>query len=176
MGEAIKKGRKSKCSMCENLFEKEELTVKGSKKYCANCLRIREEEIKKNKSDWDILFDYICKLYKINKPTGMMFRQLKEFRGEEYNYTNTGMYYTLKYYYEVLENDVLEGTGLGIMPYFYDKARQHYNKVYDLENIVDTFENTEQIIKIKTKISSKDFIQKEPLPLNIDWEEINEGD
>lgn len=172
----IKKPRKLKCSLCKELFEKEELTIKGSKKYCNECLKIEEKKNEKNMTDWDLLFNYICKVYNIKTPTGMMFKQLKDFRGDDYNYTNIGMYYTLKYYCEIIEGNILDGSGLGIIPYYYDRAKAHYNKVYDLEEMVNNFHNTEQNIKIKTKIQNKRTETKMPLPLDIDWEELNESD
>jgi hypothetical protein len=150
------------------------LTTKGNKKYCQTCLQLKEKESKKNANDWDLLFKLICELYKIKTPNGMMFQQMKTYR-DDYNYTNIGMYYTLKYYYDVLENEVIEGTGLGIIPYFYDKAKYYYNKKYDLEDKFDNFENTEKIINVKTKIIKKEIVKKEPLSLNIDWEEVNES-
>lgn len=169
--------RKSKCVLCGESFEKEDLTLRSNKKYCKECLEIHNEQVKKNKSSWDLLFEYICEVYKIEKPTGMMFKQMKDYRSEDYSYTDIGMYYTLKYFYEVMEdNKVLEGSGLGIIPYFYEKAKKHYNKIFDLEDIVDNFENIEQVVKIKTKISNKEDDVISPLPLQMDWEETNEND
>lgn len=168
-----KKQKKLKCVMCEELFPKEETIVKSNKRYCEKCLQTKEEESLKYKTDWDLLFEYICKIYNIDKPTGMMFQQMKNYR-TEYNYTNIGMYYTLKFYYDVLENNLLDDTGLGIIPYYYDKAKNHYNKAYNLEDIAEDFKFEEKSIKIKTKISNKIIIPREPLPLNFDWEEQNE--
>lgn len=168
MTEKEKSQRKYKCVSCEDFFLKDETIVKSSKRYCNKCLEIKEEESAKYKNDWDLLFEYICKLYNIDKPTGMMFQQMKNFR-TEYNYTNIGMYYTLLYYYDVLENEVLDDTGLGIIPYFYDKAKKHYNKIFNLEDMVEDFKNEEKIINIKTKVMEKIIIPKNPLPLDIDW-------
>jgi len=169
-----KKQKQLKCYMCKELFNKEELTIKNSKKYCSKCLIVKEEESDKYKNDWDLLFQYICKLYNIKVPTGMMFQQLKNYRNE-YEYTNIGMYYTLLYYYDVLENKVIDETGLGIIPYYYDKAKNHYNKIFNLEDKVDEYTNNEQIIKIKTKIMNKQINTKKPLPLRINWEVDNEN-
>lgn len=166
--------KKLKCFICKELFPLNELTVKSQKKYCPICLGIKEEESAKNKTDWDLLFEYICKLYTIIKPTGMMFVQMKNYRND-YDYTNIGMYYTLKYYYEVLDNTVLEDTGLGIIPYFYDKAKKHYNKMYNLQDIIEDFESDEKSVQIKTKITDKIANTKNPLPLNFDWEEQDEN-
>lgn len=173
MTEENNKQRKLKCTICKEKFLKDELTAKSNKNYCETCLKIKEEESLKYKTDWDLLFEYICKLYNIDKPTGMMFTQMKNYRAD-YEYTNIGMYYTLLYYYDVLDNAVLEDTGLGIIPYYYDKAKKHYNKVFSLEDMIEDFKGEEKSIKIKTKITDKIVIAKSPLPLKFDWEEQNE--
>ena len=165
--------KKLKCTICEEAFLKEETIIKSQKRYCKTCLEIKEEESALYKNDWDLLFEYICKLYNIDKPTGMMFQQMKNYRAD-YEYTNIGMYYTLQYYYKILENDVLEDTGLGIIPYFYDKAKNHYNRMFNLQDIAEEFKGEEKSIQIKTKIADKLSIAKTPLPLNFNWEEQNE--
>lgn len=159
--------RQSKCTMCKKSFSTEEMIIKSNKKYCPECFKIREEEMSKKRSDWDLLFNYICKIYNIKKPTGMMFQQLKQFRGEEYNYTDIGMYYTLKYVYEALKMEILDGSGLGIIPYYYDRARKHYNRIYDLQDIVDNFENTEKRIIIKTQLQNKKLKTQKPLSVDV---------
>ena len=165
--------KKLKCTICEEAFPKEETIIKSQKRYCKTCLEIKEEESALYKNDWDLLFEYICKLYNIDKPTGMMFQQMKNYRAD-YEYTNIGMYYTLQYYYKILENEVLEDTGLGIIPYFYDKAKNHYNRMFNLQDIAEEFKGEEKSIQIKTKIADKLSIAKTPLPLNFNWEEQNE--
>ena len=162
--------KKLKCVVCGELFPKDETIIKSNKRYCKTCLEAKEEESALYKNDWDLLFDYICKLYSIDKPTGMMFQQMKNYRAE-YEYTNIGMYYTLQYYYKILENDVLEDTGLGIIPYFYDKAKKHYSKMFNLQDFAEEFKGEEKSVQIKTKIADKISIPKSPLPLNFDWEE-----
>lgn len=160
--------RQSKCVGCKKSFDTEELTIRSNKKYCSECLEEHDNKVNNNKQDWDLLFEYICEKYKIDKPNGMMFKQLKDYR-TEYQYTNIGMYYTLKYYYDVLENDVLDGSGLGIIPYFYDKAKRHYAKVFDIADIVESYKSTEKQINIKIeKINTKHNIQK-PISLEIAW-------
>lgn len=171
--EEVKKQKQLKCFACKELFDRDTLTVKSGKKYCETCFKIKEEESIAYKDDWDLLFEYICKLYDIKVPTGMMFQQLKTYRNE-YEYTNIGMYYTLQYYYSILDNKVLEDTGLGIIPYYYDKAKKHYNKVYTLQDIAEEFKSEEQSIQIKTQIMNKQLDIKKPLPLQINWEESNE--
>lgn len=169
-----RKQQQLKCSCCQQKFDREEITKISNKNYCPKCLKEHEQKIKFNRSDFNILFDYICQIYGLDKPTGLMFKQMKEYRGEGYEYTDIGMYYTLKYYFDVLENQVLEGSGLGIIPYYYDKARQHYNKVYDLTDLSEAYELTNKVKVINTINKKHKEEKKQPLPLVIDWENIED--
>ena len=167
------------CPRCGKKNNKEDTEQIGKRYYCTECARITKEEKEAKKEDWDLLFEYICKLYNIKKPTGMMFKQLKEFRSEPYNYTDSGMYETLKYYYETLENNVIEGTGLGIIPYYYDKAKEHWNTIFEVENSAEEYkEPKNQSITINPN-SQRDLMKK--LQMNkqlnlqdIDWSEDDE--
>ncbi|TWK86604.1 hypothetical protein CHCC20333_3463 [Bacillus paralicheniformis] len=71
------------------------------------------------------LIKYICELYKIDAPTGMMLKQIKEFQ-EEYKYKLKGIELALRYFHETLGNPVREGDGLGIVPFIYEEAKADY--------------------------------------------------
>lgn len=113
--------------------EKEEAEQHGNRYYCPRCLKEKKEESKQNSDGWDELYEYLCELYG-GKPTGRMFKQLGEFRKPPYNYINTGMLLTLKYFHETLGNPVIEGTGVGIIPYVYEEAKNNYIKQQEINN------------------------------------------
>lgn len=166
--------RKVKCPICNTLNNKEEAIQIGNRYYCKRCGEEKQQSIKANTDGWDQLFDYICELYDLVRPTGLMFKQLKEFREDPYNYTNAGMYLTLKYYYETLGNKVKEGTGLGIIPYYYEKAKQHYIDILKIEEYMDNFQYTEEVKKIRIRIQPSIIKIKSRNQLsfnNISWEE-----
>ena len=169
---------KSKCVMCKNSFQTEEMVVILSKKYCTICSKIKEEEIlnkpPKEKTDYNILVDMICEIYGIKLPTGMMFQQLKNYRSDGYNFTDIGMYYTLKYYYKTLGNTVKEDTALGIIPYFYDKAKWHFSKVFDMQDLADNTTLDEKTVYIYTKQVNKIIKKGIPLSLEIVRKEVDD--
>lgn len=163
--------RKVKCPTCKTLNDKENTEKLDNRYYCLECAEKRKVEKNRNIDDWDELFEYICDLYDIDVLTGMMFKQIKDFR-TDYNYTNKGMYLTLKYYYEILDNEVKDNTGLGIIPYYYDRAKQHYIDILEVKKHLKNFEIDEQtnIVKIKN-IDIKEIKKRKQLPLdNIDWD------
>lgn len=159
-----------KCPICGKENNKEYTIKIGNRYYCAECSKIKEEKMENfNKEDWDQLFNYVCKLYHINKPTGAMFKQLKDFRAEPYNFKDKGMYLTLKYVYETLGIPILTGAGLGIIPYYYDKAKDFFIKKMDIKEELDKFEDDEQEKNIKISNPFKYMTIKQKSLKDIDW-------
>ena len=88
-----------------------ESIVYKNRHYCESCLELKKEEQERKDTkndDWVELYEYIVELYG-HSPTGMMFKQLGEYRKPPYEYTNKGMYLTLKYFYETMGNSVIDG-------------------------------------------------------------------
>lgn len=140
--------RKYKCPQCGEMNDEENSILYKKRRYCKDkdCLKIKEEEDSEKNSkndDWVELYEYITELYG-SPPTGMMFKQLGEYRKEPFNYTNKGMYLTLKYFYETLKNPVLNGTGLGIIPYVYDEAKKNFIENMEINSYNDEFEINEK--------------------------------
>ncbi len=160
-----------KCPECNNLIEKSKSVSYKKRYYCPSCL---EEKINRMDS-WDKLFNIITNLYEIDKPTAMMFKQLKDYRAAPYNFTDEGMYLTLKYYYYILGNSIKEDTGVGIIPYYYERAKQYFLSIYDLEEIIENHEEKEDVITIKTKDFNK-ASDKKVLDIEVDWSEISESE
>jgi len=115
-----------KCKYCETDVNKEiEEFIKHSNKYYhQKCFDILEKE----RQDREVLTQYIMDIYKISFPTGFMLKQIKEYRTER-QYTYAGMVYTLRFMYEVEKIPVKEGTGLGLITFYYEKAREYYRKL-----------------------------------------------
>jgi hypothetical protein len=149
---AEKKGRKTKCLICGESNYKEDAEQVGTRYYCKGvCLEeVLEKKDEKNqdKEDWDELFNYIKELYG-HKPTGMMFKQLGDYRKDPYNYTNKGMYLTLKYFYETQGNSVIENSGLGIIAYVYEDAKKNYLEQLEVSDYNKEYKSFEQIEKVK---------------------------
>jgi len=166
--------RKVKCPSCSTLNDKENTQKLDNRYYCIMCAEKRIKEKAKHTDGWDELYNYICKLYNIDKLTGLMFKQIKDFR-DNYEYKNKGMYLTLKYYYEVLGNEVKEDTGLGIIVYYYEKALKHWVEVKAIEKHTDSFELNEQVKVVKIKdIRINELKNRKQLSFdNVNWEEVN---
>ena len=158
-----------KCNECGEQVLKEEGVLNKNKYYHLDCLESKLNRM----SSWDNLFNLINELYDTQKPTALMFKQLKDYKAAPYNFTDDGIYMTLTYYYKILDNKVKEDTGLGIIPYYYDRAKVYYNSIYDLEDYIAVFESDE-LSKIVITKDSRFKIRKKSIDIEIDWGEDSE--
>lgn len=126
------KGNKIGCDICKEKFYKSELIqVSSSKKVCQHCNETEQMEINQRRE----LIDFVCKGFGIPAPTGQQLKSIKEFREQGYSYFE--IHYTLYYIYCVLKRKP-EGTSLGLVPFYYEKAKEHYKLV---ENAKRTAKN-----------------------------------
>ena len=157
-----------KCGRCKQDTPRESVTKVGSTNYCPTCLE--EKNKPKEMTDWDYLYQYILECTGVEKLSGLTFKKLKEYR-DDYEYTDIGMYYTLKYIHETLGLEVYDNGHLGQIPFYYQQAKEHVVRTYELQDMVDNFEFQEETIKVKVSGNSS-WSQKKELDLGtIDWEE-----
>lgn len=159
-----------KCPTCGAINQKENTVKLGNRYYCSECAEARNNQAL---SDWDVLFQYICWLYQIPTLTGQMFKQLKDFR-DNWQYTDLGMYHTLRYYHEILGKPVKEDAGIGIIPYYYDRAKAHMIQRYEISEKLQGFEHKEEEHYVAVTQPEK-WKKKQPLDFStVDWGDTHE--
>jgi hypothetical protein len=151
-------GRLVKCPYCQEQLDKDEAILHNKRYYHEHCFKIWQQE----KEHYKELIAYICELYRINEPTGMIYKQIKSFK-EISHYKYKGMELALRYFHETLNNPVKEDTGIGIISYVYEEAKKHYlmklqveksvenNKDLHIQNKVITVDSPPFTYKKKTK-------------------------
>lgn len=125
-----------KCPYCEKQLSKEEAFEHKKKYYHEKCFNEWQQE----KEHRQQLIDYICKLYRIEVPTGMILKQIKDFQ-TDYKYKLKGMELALRYFHETLGNPVQQGSGIGIIPFVYEDAKRHYIMKMKVEESLKQNEN-----------------------------------
>ncbi|MFT0803305.1 hypothetical protein VSK91_22150 [Bacillus swezeyi] len=139
--------RRVKCPYCETYLDKDDAVPYKKRYYHQHCFNTWKIEA----DHWKELIKYICELYKIDAPTGMMLKQIKEFQ-EEYKYKLKGIELALKYFHETLGNPVREGDGLGIVSFIYEEAKADYLQKKAIEESVENakkHKQKERIVVIK---------------------------
>lgn len=112
---------------CGGKFEKAEMIEQGGKNYCKSCAEAREKEQRERNE----LYNLIKELYKITYPTGMMMKQIKNYK-EQFNYTYDGIMKTLRYLSGKPGIEFKSTYGLGIITYKYDEAQEYYKRQNEL--------------------------------------------
>lgn len=124
-----------KCPYCQEKLSKDDAITKGRQYYHENCLKEKE----RNSEHYKELIGYICTLYGLDTPTGMILKQIKDFQ-EQYGYKLKGMTLALKYFHETLGNPVRDGDGIGIIPFVYEEAKKYYLLKIEVEKSASNIE------------------------------------
>lgn len=135
--------RQVKCPYCEQKLDKEDAYEYKKKYYHEDCFNTWRQDIDDRKS----LIEYICELYNLDAPTGMMLKQIKEFH-EDYKYKYKGMELALGYFHDTLENRAQDNTGIGIIPFVYEEAKNHYIKQQRISESLSSYKNEETTVYI----------------------------
>lgn len=129
-----------KCPYCEQKLDKDEAHEYKKKYYHVKCFNEWQQE----KEHRQQLIDYICKLFRIDVPTGMILKQIKDFQ-TDYKYKLKGMELALRYFHETLGNQVQQGSGIGIIPFVYEDAKNHYIKQQKIAESLENLDKNEEI-------------------------------
>ena len=141
------KGNKIQCSICKESFYKDELIQAGiTKRVCQKCNDTEQAEINQRRE----LIDFICKGFGLAKPTGQQLKEIKEFKEQGYSYFE--IHYTLYYIYCVLKKVPNEKKALGLVPFYYEKAKEHHKLVENAKRTAKNIEVEEVVIERKADV------------------------
>lgn len=148
--------RPVKCPHCENRLPRgEAIKHTNGRYYHEDCY----EEATTESRHYKELIDTTCRIFNLKHPTGQILKQFSLYREDpKLRYTNKGMELTLKYYYDLLENKPRKGDGVGIIPIYYDQAKEQYirqMKLNELANEFKDFEQEEIIVHVDTNKKNK---------------------
>lgn len=150
------KGKTPKCKWCGEWVDKSlnDYSKTNVGYYHNQCY----EQFELNKQHMSELNSYISKIYNVEFPTGWMLKQIKEYKDNR-KYTYKGMELTLRFICEV-ENKYLReasDSGLGLIPYYYEKAKQYYINLYSVTKSAESveIENKAEIVYLKPPDNKK---------------------
>lgn len=135
--------RLSTCKGCGKKLQPEEKIVHSSKPYCQECYNKITREVNEYKQ----LMDFICTNYEIDKPTGLILKQIKEMK-TNFGWSYAAMTYTLWYCKEVIEKPLIQKYGVYLIKTYYDDAKSYYSQQEKLEEQMRELKDVE----IKTKV------------------------
>lgn len=143
-----------KCIYCKQLFDKrttpyQEITPgKFAHESCVN------KESSREKSDEELLKDYIKDMFETSYVPPAIQRQIKNYTDEngDYKFTYSGILKTLKFFYEIRGNVVNKNmVTIGIVPWVYKQAHDYYYMVWLAEE-KNKNKQINTLIPLETKI------------------------
>jgi NAD-dependent SIR2 family protein deacetylase len=134
----------SKCKNCEQEFPTSGMIIYSNKKYCKSCgeKKLQESE------QYNTLIKTICIYFNIEVPTGLILKQIKQYKAE-FQYEYTGMTYTLWYLKEIKRNSFEEKYGIALIKYEYENAKNYFLQQQSIQNSVNNIKHEEKIREIK---------------------------
>lgn len=135
--------RLSSCKGCDKQLQPEEKHIHCSKTYCSICY----EKVKRESDEYKQLIKYICEIYEIDRPTGLMLKQLKDYKNE-YSYSYGGILYTLWYLKEILNKEFIVLYGVSLVKFCYEEAKNYYIHQEEIKKSMEVNGKAEIITKI----------------------------
>lgn len=123
------------CRICKEKFDAVESLrdidwIMPSKNwyYHARCYKEWKDKNHTNDADWkDRIYDFIARDLKVSYDYHLCEAQLDKYIKKDKIATYKGIYFTLKYFYEIKHGDWRKGHGgLGIIPFIYQEAVQYW--------------------------------------------------
>lgn len=171
-----------KCSICGQIFDRDkiEFVMTSSRRYAhKSCFDKRQEGLSEEDKYKEKIYEYARQLYKENYNKKKIETQLIKMMKENVNYTYSGVFKTLVYWYEVKQGDIEKSRyGIGIVPYVYDAAFNYYKELWLTQQInaeKNIADYLPKIKKVKIQNPKRNPLIKERHFNLLDEEEITNG-
>ena len=131
--------------------------------HCPECY---ERKVKETE-DRERLYKFLCEYFKLSFPSGLMLKQIKQFR-EERNYTYKNIQFTVDYIVRIKKLNLQVQYGIALVPHYYDEMIRYYKDLKERreKTVIKEVETKTVIIKVPTfenKYRERKFINMEGL-------------
>lgn len=113
------------------------------------CAEKAEQQKTQEEKDKEILEKYIKELFGISSIPVKIRKQIQIYRDEN-NYTYSGMYKTLKYFFEIKGNSIEKANGgIGIIPYIYEESFLYWRALWEAKQRNENIQIEKYILPAK---------------------------
>jgi hypothetical protein len=109
---------------CGNKYPQSEMLKFQNKNHCPSCYEAKVKEVQ----DRENLYNLLKQVFNISFPTGLMLRQIKQFR-EERNYTYKNIMFTVDYIVRIKKVKLQLQYGIALVPHYYDEMIEYYKEL-----------------------------------------------
>lgn len=112
------------------------------------------ESIQRQKKNREELLNYISLKYNVEFPTGFMLKQITDYHNKR-GYSYKAMLVTLEYMFDVEKVPTKEGVGLGLIPFYFEKAKSYHQKIRTAGDSAQNITINNTVVRIKAVAPSK---------------------
>lgn len=166
-----------KCPICGEQFYREDtpfLHIKN-RYYHKSCYEAAEAQKTEEEKEYELLVEYIKRLFNISTLTVKINRQIKDYK-ENKGYSYKGIRKTLQYWFDIKGNSLEKANGgIGIVPYCYEQAVTYWRAIWEAQK----FNQQVEISKIEIPVREIHIPTPERQPmvkLRRRFEFLEEGD
>lgn len=154
---------------CNKKYPLDQMEKYSGKNHCLTCHNIKLRDAK----DREDLYQYLSNMFNIEYPTGLMLKQIKEFK-DELGYSYGGIKYTLWYMTEI-ENKSFSDIkyGIALIKYYYEKAKDYFEQQQRISN---SMVNVNSIETRTVKINLNNVKRKREDKFTFDIDDLIGGD
>lgn len=142
-----------KCFYCEQMFDRDKepfIKVNGRRYAHKKCSQNYQNTLSQEEQDKIELEQYILKIFNESYLNAKIKKQIESYI-KQYNYTYSGIYKTLLYWFEVQKKSIEEANGgIGIVPYIYNEALNYYYQLYLAQEANKNKTSQDYLIKTNT--------------------------
>lgn len=170
------------CQICKKRFDRDKIqavyhsATRYSHATCEpNGKLVPMPTISPEEQDLADLKEYIGELFGSYANWALIMRQIKDYHCNQ-NMSYTGIKKTLKYFYEVQDNNVTKGNGgIGIVPYQYQNANNYYYSIWLAQQKNEVLRMEDMMPKEKVLVIKppERKVKKRKLFTFLDEEELN---
>ena len=150
--------RMSTCKCCGAKVTGDDKKKYNNKTYCLKCYQglVREGQ------EYKQLVSNICVYFSLDKPTGLILKQIKEYK-EQMGFVCAGMNYCLWYITEIKGEKLDLQYGISKIKYEYENAEKYFMKSLEIQNSVKYVDN-----KVTKTVSIKKRKDDNKILFNLD--------
>lgn len=109
---------------CEQKYPQDEMTKFKGQNHCKSCYEAKVKEV----NDREDLYKYLQEVFKISYPTGLMLRQIKQFK-EDRGYSYKNIRFAVDYIIRIKRTNLQLKYGIALVPHIYDEMISYYKEL-----------------------------------------------
>ncbi|PED64014.1 hypothetical protein [Priestia megaterium] len=140
---------------CGQKYQQSELIKYKNANHCKPCYEAKVKEV----TDRENLYSLIKDIFNLSFPTGLMLRQIKQFR-EERDYSYKNIAFALDYIVRIKKIKLQTNFGIALVPHYYDEMISYYKDLQRRREQMQFIKPQKVKVKMKPLVLENEYRNK----------------